>query len=64
MKEFFDKVKEFVQKWFIEIGFVALSFLLLFLPFTPYPLNTYGFGMFMATILNPLIKYIIRENKK
>ncbi len=56
------KVVEFLKKHLVEVGFIALSLLLLFLPFTPYALKTFGFGIFFATLLNPLIKYIIKRN--
>jgi hypothetical protein len=57
-----NKVVEFIKKHLVEVGFIALSLLLLFLPFTPYALKTFGFGIFFATLLNPLIKYIIKRN--
>jgi hypothetical protein len=57
-----NKVIEFIKKHLVEVGFIALSLLLLFLPFTPYALKTFGFGIFFATLLNQLIKYIIKRN--
>jgi hypothetical protein len=57
-----NKVIEFIKKHLVEVGFIALSLLLLFLPSTPYALKTFGFGIFFATLLNPLIKYIIKRN--
>lgn len=59
-----NKVVEFLKKNIVEIGFIAVSLLLLFLPFTPYALKTFGFGIFFATLLNPLIKHIIKSNTK
>ena len=60
MKKFLD----FIKKWIVEIGFIVVGLLLLFLPFIPYALKTFGFGIFVATILNPLIKHIIKSNTK
>ncbi len=64
MKEFFEKVKKFIAEWAIEIGFAVLGLVLLFVPFNPYPLKAFGFGMFFASVLNPFIKYIVEKNKK
>lgn len=58
------KIVEFLKKWAVEGGFIAVSLLLLFLPFTPYALKTFGFGIFFATLLNPLIKHIIDSQRK
>lgn len=57
------KVIEFLKKWIVEIGFVAVSFLLMFIPAIPVAIKTFGFGLLFATIANPLIKYIIEINK-
>lgn len=59
-----NKILDFVKKWIVEGGFVVVGSLLLFLPFTPYALKTFGFGVFVATILNPVIKHIIESNTK
>lgn len=59
-----NKVLDFLKKWIVEIGFTVVGLLLLFLPFTPYALKTFGFGIFVATILNPVIKHIIKSNTK
>ena len=56
-----NKVVEFLRKNIVEIGFIALSLLLLFLP-VPLPIRTFGFGLCFATVLNPLVKYIIKRN--
>ena len=58
------KFLDFLKKWIVEIGLIAVGLLLLFLPFTPYALKTFGFGAFFATLLNPLIKHIIKSNTK
>lgn len=59
-----NKVLDFLKKWIVEIGFVVVGLLLLFLPFTPYALKTFGFGIFFATILNPVVKHIIESSEK
>lgn len=59
-----NNIVEFLKKWIVEIGLAVVGSLLLFLPFTPYALKTFGFGIFFATILNPLVKHIIESNKK
>lgn len=56
------KIIVFLKKWIVEVDFIAVALLLLFLPFTPYALKTFGFGIFLATLLNPLVKYIIKRN--
>lgn len=58
------KILDFLKTWVVEIGFIAVGLLLLFLPFTPYALKTFGFGIFFATLLNPLVKHIIKSNTK
>ena len=58
------KVLEFLKKWPVEGGFIAVSLLFLFLPFTSYALKTFYFGIFFATLLNPLIKHIINSQRK
>lgn len=58
------KILDFLKKWAVEGGFIVVSLLLLFLPFTPYALKTFGFGMFFATLLNPLVKHIIDSQRK
>lgn len=56
------KVIEFIKKYSVEVSFVVVALLLLFLPYTPYALKTFCFGIFFATLLDPLIKYIIKRN--
>lgn len=55
------KVVEFLKKNVVELGFIAVSLLLLFLP-TPLPVRTFGLGLLFSTVLNPLVKYIIKRN--
>lgn len=59
-----NKVVEFLKKNIVEIGFIAVGLLLLFLPFTPYALKTFGFGAFFTSLGTPLIKHIIKSNTK
>lgn len=58
------KILDFLKKWAVEGGFIAVGLLLLFLPFTPYPLKTFGFGLFFTSLGTPLIKHIINSQRK
>lgn len=55
------KILDFLKKWAVEGGFIAVGLLLLFLP-TPLPVRTFGLGLLFSTVLNPLVKYIIKRN--
>lgn len=55
------KILNFIKKWIVEIGFVAVALLLIFLP-VPLPIRVFGLGLLFATVLNPLVKYIIKRN--